>query len=153
ERTESRACRGRGAIAKQFRDAEVKQFGFAVCVDEDVARLDVAMYDELTVRRLYGIEDLEKQTQASAQIEVVFARVERDRAALDIFHHEEWRPVRVAADIEQTGDIRMAQAAEDALFEREARAQVAGVVDQQLDRDRFRERAIGAFRAIHAAHA
>ena len=47
----------------------------------------------------------------------------------------------------------MAEGAEDALFQCEPCAQVAGVEQYELDRDGFCECTVGPFAAIHAAHA
>ena len=105
------------------------------------------------MRRLHGIEDGHEHGDARAQIQRVLVRIGRDRRSVDIIHDQIRRAVAIAADVQQRGDIRMCQRAENALLQRETAAQVARVEQQEFDRDEFVERAIGAARAIHAAHA
>jgi hypothetical protein len=105
------------------------------------------------MRHLHGIENLAKQCDARTQIEPAIVNVTRDRQSFDVFHHQIRRAVRVLAGVEQARDIRMAQRTENALFQSEARAQVARVEQQQFDRHGFCERAICPLRAIDRAHA
>jgi hypothetical protein len=99
---------------EQPRDAEIEQFGFAVAVDEDVGRLEIAMDDEPAVRILDRGADLEEQFDARAQGERMRVAPAVEPFAIDVFHGQERHAVGAAAGIDEMRDVRMAERGEDA---------------------------------------
>ena len=59
------------------------------------------MHDQLAVCALHRIENRQKQLDAPGDAQLAFADVARNRDAIDIFHDEIGRTVRVATDVEQ----------------------------------------------------
>src|SRR5687768_17712219 len=70
------------SLLQQLGDAEVEQARLAVAVDQDVARLEVAVHDQPRVRMRDGTRHLQEQTQAIVQPEAALARSEEHTSEL-----------------------------------------------------------------------
>ena len=77
-------------------DAEVRDPGAALAVDEDVLRLQVAMDDPVLVRELRAGEDLADDLERLADREPAADQV-LERCALDVLHRDEVPTVGLAA--------------------------------------------------------
>ena len=82
-------CVGGNRIGRQLRDAEVEQLRNAVVGDEHVRRFDVAMNDEIAMRVLHGVAELEEEAQSRVERQRALAAIDVDRRALDVLHREE----------------------------------------------------------------
>src|SRR4029079_13397257 len=123
--------------------------------DEDVPRLDVAVDDEVLVRRVDGAADVDEQAQSRCDVEPVAIAVGSDRQTVDVLHHQIWKlPFRRAA-VEQLRDVRMTQRGEDLPLSDEAPVELLGVgaVAQELDRDLAAVLAVDALGEVYDAHA
>ena len=92
---------------EQLGDAEVEQLGPAVICDQDIARFDVPVDDQVLVRVLHGRANGPEQLQSIDHREPVAIAVLIDRHALDVVHHEVGRSVLGGAAVEQLGDVRV----------------------------------------------
>ncbi|HEY0178894.1 MAG TPA: hypothetical protein VGC30_04575 [Dokdonella sp.] len=145
-----RAWRGR---VEQLRDAEVEQLHGAGGVDEDVGRLQVAVDDQVAVRIGDGLADLSEQRESFGERRAPFVAVVAQRTSFDEFHHRVRTALRRRAAVEQARDARMVEPREDVALGMEAAALAVGLAAQQLQRDAMLERAVGALRRVHLAHA
>jgi hypothetical protein len=136
-------------------DAEVEEFRFAVGRDEDVRRLDVAVHDEIPVRVLHGVGDLDDERDALAHAEPARVAPAVDRLALDIFHREIRRVVVGDAAVVQRGDVRVRKARERFALAQEPALHVGirELAADQLQRNAMLELPVGALGKEHAAHA
>jgi hypothetical protein len=109
-RRERRQARLRFVVpVEQLGDAEVEQLDLAICCHEHVRRLEVAVHDQRAMRRFDGAANLEEQTNTSAQVEAVFARVVRDRSALDEIERDVGQTVVGNAAFDQSRNAGMLQ--------------------------------------------
>ena len=125
-----------------------------VDADEDVARLDVAVHDEVGVCVGDRLEHVEKQAQARLHAERVLVAVAVDGLPIDVLEHEVRLAIRGDTGVGEAGDVRMRQPREDASFAPEAlfaRAPHDRDV-QQLDRRAPDEPAVAALGQPHASH-
>src|SRR4051794_35471107 len=153
---------GSGQMARFVRrpcDAEVRDGHTAVRADEDVARLDVAVYDAGLVRRLQRICRLRDHRQGAVNVECTLASEHcRQRLARDELHHEggEWCVVvRCLAVVENGRDVRIGKGGGMLRLSTEPLDEVgvAGVLGaQDLHRDGAFEGGVGGFPDVtHAA--
>ena len=140
---------------EQLRDPEVEELHLPRGRDEDVPRLDVAVDDEVLVRRIDCAADVDEQAQARRDVEPVAIAVRRDRQTVDVLHHEIRELSFGRTAVEQLRDVRMTQRGEDLPLGEEAPVELLGVgaVAQELDRDLAAELAVDALGEVHHAHA
>ena len=60
----------------------------AIAVDEDVAGLQVAMHDQMSMGVLHAVADLAEQRQARPHVQLVLLAVVGERHAVHVFHHQ-----------------------------------------------------------------
>src|SRR5207253_9461090 len=78
-----------GAIgAEQLGDTEVQELRRAVFGDQDVARFDVPMNDQVLMRVLHSRADRAKELEPLLSRELVLIAVNIYRQTLDVFHDE-----------------------------------------------------------------
>ena len=126
-----------------------------VPVEQEVGRLDVAVDDSVTMRRIERrrrlLEPLERQADF---LGTVLSDPLLERAAGQVLHDDEG-PLRVLADVEDRDDVWLSgQPRRRQRFAREPLADriVARIaLGEHLDRDRAPERRIGC--AVDLAHA
>ena len=142
------------AIVEELGDAEVEQLHRPVARDQDVAGLDVAVYDQIGVRVAHGAQHLEEQPHALLDGQGVVLRVDIDRLSINVFQHEVRLTVGGHARVEEPRDPRVGEpgqhrplAAESFLAEGTQAGQV-----EELDRRSSLESSVGAPREPHRAH-
>ncbi len=149
-----RTVQGRLAL-QQLGDAEIEQLYVAIDADEHVARLDVAVHDEIGMSMGDGCQHVEKEPQARLGAEPAIVTVAIDALAIDVLEHEVGLAGRRHAGIDQVRDVRMPHARQDRTFAPEPL--FAGSADdggiQQLDCGQSFEPAVAALRQPDAAHA
>ena len=72
-----------GGIFQQLGNAKVQKLHLAVTVNEDVARLEIPVHDEIPMEIAHRIGDLEKEPQHLLGRERLFGAVPCDRPAID----------------------------------------------------------------------
>ncbi len=114
---------------------EVQKLDLAVRIDEHVGRFDVPMHDQVGMRMSNGREHVEEQTQARLDVEVLAVAVTVDLLALDVLEHEIGLTRRRYARVDQTRNVRMCKAGQNAALAPEAlfpgTADEAGVQELQ----------------------
>ena len=117
--------------------------------------LQVAMHDEVAVRRRDRVAAVLQELEARLDGETPRPAVLRDRLALDELHHEVRPPVLGRAAVEEPRDVRVLEAREDAPLAGEAREDFVRrhAASQELDRDALVEEAVGALGEEDLAHA
>ena len=149
DRAKERYVRGDG----RSHEAEVRELGVAVLVDEDVFRADVAVDDALAMGGGQRIGKLHREALAIGNRDGAPAQACPQRRPFHQFHHDERQAVHDAR-IEHSHDVWVNQAAGGSRRRHEALAEggVVGVaVGEHLDRDRSFEEAV--VRAIGRAEA
>ena len=139
-------------VVEELRDAEVEQPRCAAAIDEDVARLDVAMNDQLLMRVLQRGRNLEDETHAVAHREL--ARVGRERHAVDQLHHQVRQAIVGRAAIEQADDAAVIERGEQLALVAQPGDQQRRCRDrpQDLDRDIADVLGVIARGAVDGAH-
>ena len=100
---------------QQLGDTEIEQFDPASFADQDIARLEIAMDNEVAVSVMDRVTDGEKGAQAILQ-QRLGHRVQQG-ASLDVFHGEPRSQAIVSkATVDQPSDAVMAKAGEDLAF-------------------------------------
>ena len=148
-----RGGRPAAAAVDQLGDAEVEQLGFALVVDQDVARLDVAMHDQVAVCMRDRGADLAEQHEARAQRQRLARAPVGDRGAVDVVDRHPRLPERVDAGVDEARDVGVRQPREDAAFAGEPLRERGDAAAHALDRDALLDRAVGAFAEPDVAHA
>ena len=120
---------------------------------EDVARLQIAVDDELAVRVGDGVADLREQRQPGLDAQVVAVGVGRDGLAFHVLHREEGAPVVRCPAIQEPRDAGVLQPREDPPLGAEPREEaVRQPGAHELERDPLLERPVGALRQHDGAH-
>src|SRR5262249_33667065 len=94
----------------------------------DVRRLQVAVYDALTVRVIERVGDLDRVPHDLRDGKRTADQAMRERLAVDVFHDQERLPAGLAAVV-QRADVRMIQVRDGARFPLETRAAGRAVGD------------------------
>ncbi len=147
--------RALAVAGQQLGDAEIDELDAAVVADEHVARLQVAVHDQIAVRVLDRTADVDEQRQALARAQALAFAMRKKIVAADEFEGEKRRPGRRESGIEQLRDVRVLQPRQDALLAQKTPALVRSVhVDaQQLQCDGLRAAGQFALGLEHAGHA
>ena len=114
-------------------DAEVEQLELAPIRDQDVARLQVAMHDEMLVGELHGLAQRLEQPEPRVDVELAALAVGVERLAVDVLHHQEGEAGLGRAAVVEAGDVRVLEAREDLPFCQEASPRI--VTGQPLAQD------------------
>jgi hypothetical protein len=150
------SVRSPGAVPgwSNLRDAEVKQPRHAVCRDQHIARLDVAMDDQILVRVSDRGADTLEQLQALGDRQVPSIAVLVDRLALDELHDEVGQAVVGRPSVEQARDVGVIESGQDLALAAESLDDVVRVqpAPEDLDRDTLLERVVGPRGQINASH-
>ena len=144
-----------GLVLEQLGDPEVEQLDHAVGADQDVARLDVAVHDQVAVGMRHRGQDVVEQREAPFDVEAALVAVAGDGLPGDEVEHQVRLPGRRHAGVDEARDVRVRQSRQDGAFALEPLA--AGVAQhrpvQQLDGDEAADALVGAPRPPHAAAA
>jgi RNA polymerase sigma-70 factor, ECF subfamily len=107
-------------IGKDFRDAEIEQLRTAIRRDEDVARLEIAVNDQVAVREPDSVAHAQENVRTRGQPETVHIRVAIHRPALDKLHHEVGTSIGGRAAVQNAGDVGMLQTSDNPALSTEA---------------------------------
>jgi len=141
-----------GGHIQDLGDAEVEQFRFSVGGDQDIARLQVAMHDQIPVQIGGGRADLEEQCDLLPHAQTRGKNV--DGFAIDVFHGQKRLAARQMAGIQHASDVRVSQRCEYLPFLEEPLAlRVARARRKQFHGQALGDFAVGAFGQINHAHA
>ncbi|HRD98964.1 MAG TPA: hypothetical protein PLA97_21505 [Rubrivivax sp.] len=141
-------------LAQQLRHAEVQQHRVPVLAHQHIARLDVAVHDQLTVRVAHRTAHLFEQGQHRFQIQPPIAAIAVQRVTLDVFHHQVGSSGRCGAAVQQPCDVRVVQLGQDLPFVRELGQRCfAAEAAQQLDGGTLFVQSVAALGQHHPAHA
>ena len=144
----------REARLEQLGDAEVQELRRAVRRDQDVARLEVPVDDEVLMGVLDGRAHLAEQHEPWLERERPRLAVGVEGNALDALHHDVGHAILGGPAVQQPRDVGMIQGRQDAplleepLHQRAARRSAA----HDLDRHLLLEGGIGALREVHHGH-
>ncbi len=135
-------------------DAEVEELRRAVRRDQDVVGLQVAVDDEVLVRVLDGGAHFHEQGEAIPRIEAPLVAIQRDRASIDVLHHQVGLTLRGRAAVEDGRDVRVLQERQDLTLLAKPPLGVlrGGAAAHQLQSDRLLERVVVTDRPIDGAH-
>src|SRR3970282_1264848 len=140
---------------EELGNAKVEQLGLALGRDQDVARLEVAVYHLVPVRVLYRGTDIEEEAQPRIDRQALLIAIPIDRRAFDVLHHEIQTAVRRDAAVDQRGNVRMLEAGQGLAVLEETTPQVCvatRTASHQLDRDAPIELFVVALGPVHRAH-
>jgi hypothetical protein len=155
--SERRPRRGVGGAAvgrvEQLGDAEVEQLHPAVAADQDVARLQVAMDDEVPVRVGDGVADLAEKPQPLLEVVAARSAVRDEGRAFDVFEHRVGPAVRRHAAVEDPRDPRVLETGEDLALGVETLELPRRLAAQHLDRHQLLEGAVDAGGGVDLARA
>ncbi len=140
---------------EELGDAEVEEFGSAGMVDEDVAGLDVAMNDKISMGVLDGAEDGEEEAETVFGAEFEGFGVVCDPGSVDILHDEIGNVFGGGAAVEEASDIGMLEAGEDLAFATETLENELGIEAglDEFDGDLGFVLFVGSGGEIDSAHA
>ena len=97
-------------------NAEIEDFGLARFLDQDVARLQVAMNDGLIVSVLHRVAHLGQKLEARPSVEASTAGILIQGHPADHFHGDEWPAVVTHARFIDLGDTEMLEPGQDLCF-------------------------------------
>ncbi len=123
--------------------------------DENVRRLDIAMYDQQPMRGLDRVTHVDDQAQTRANVELRRIGVVGDRCAVDVFHHQIRNASFGNAGVDKTRDVRVIERCQQLPFAQEQTLLELGVqtTPQQLHGDALRHVASFTFGEEHGGHA
>ena len=141
---------------EELGDPEIEQLRDAVGGDQDVARLEVAVDDQVLVGEVDRRADLPEELAAARWVgsfRVVAILV--DRLPLDVLHDEVGAAVLGGAAVEQLGDVRVVEVGEDLALGAEAADDLVRVhaAPDELEGDLLLELLVGPLRQVDRAHA
>jgi hypothetical protein len=144
-----------GIRVDQLRNPEVEQLDVTVDADQHVARLDVAMDDQVGVRVSDGLEHVEEQAQPRLDAQRARVAILVDGLAVDVLENEIGLPGLRDARVDQMRDAWVSEPREERAFAPEPL--FAGAIDQrdvqELDRGLTFEAAVTAVGEPDAAAA
>ena len=91
-----------------FGDAKVQDFDGATIDEKNVRRLDVAVDDELGMRRSKAFGDLHRDVEDKERIATALRQPLFERLALEQLHDDEW-PATALAKVVDRADVGMAE--------------------------------------------
>src|SRR5258707_9406512 len=139
---------------ENLRHPEIEQLGNALFGDEDVAGLDVAVDNQVSVRILHRAADFGKQLEPARNGETVRVAIAVDALAIDVLHHKVGQAFFGCSAIQQRGDVRMYERGENLPLVPKAgddEFRVHPALDD-LDRYLLAVRLVHPFGEVHRAH-
>src|SRR4030095_8975311 len=97
-------------------DTEVEQLHRTVGGDEDVGRLEVAMYYQMAMGVLNRLAHRAEQLEPLSNTRSVRGAIVGERNTLDVLHDEPWRSVREGIRVVQAGDRRVIEVSKGTLL-------------------------------------
>ena len=96
-------------IAHQFGGAKIEQLDGAVRGHQYVGGLEVAVDNQVPVRKLHGLAYLKKKPDSRLHRQPAIGAISIPKLTVDVFHHQVRRAARSHAAIEQASDIGMSE--------------------------------------------
>ena len=141
-------------VFEQLGNAKIEQFHLAVMPDQDVRGLEIPVHDQVGVGVSYRLQHVEKQPDTRFDTELAAIAVAVDVVALNVLEDEIGLSGLRYSGIDQFGDIRVRQTAENDAFALESF--LAGSPDQRefekLHRYFSLKPRVVSFRQPDAAH-
>ncbi len=139
---------------ENLRHAEIEELGNAFFGNEDVAGLDVAVDNQVSVRILHRAAHRGKQLEPARNGETVRVAIGVEVLAIDVLHHEVGQTFFGCSAIQQRGDVRMRERGENLPLVAKARDDEfrAHPALDDLDRNLLVVRLVHAFGEVHRAH-
>lgn len=134
-------------------DAEIQQMCPPCGIHQHVARLDVAMHDQLFVRMCQRGGNLPEHVQTRGKVGVGIAQPRVQAHAGDVIGHQIGTTLGCGAGVQQAHDAWMMQSGQQAALGFDAFAQRRVVIADEFDRDLLLEQAIGTFAQPDLSHA
>ena len=134
-------------------DAKVQQLDVALCGDQHIAGLQIAVHQQVAVRMRHGIRQLQEELQSRVYRKAFAGLV--DGPAPHVFHHEVGQTVGRAAGVDEVRDVRVLQPRQRLLLLRKPRQHGHAVhaALEHLHRHLAAVGAISAFGQPHVPHA
>src|SRR4029077_1773396 len=135
-------------------DPEIEQLRLPFCVRQNVTGLDVAMNNQIPMRKFHRVADLQKELQSLTRRQLLRNCKSSHRCADNVVHDEVGQTIVGRACIEQPRDIWVIELGQDLAFRSEAVQDLSRVSAsiQHLDRDLFLTLTISALRQENCAH-
>src|SRR4029077_6658018 len=139
---------------QELGDPEIEQLRLPFCVRENVAGLDVAMNNQIPMRKFHRVADLQKELQSLTRRQLLRNCKSSHRRADNIVHDEVGQTIVGRAGIEQPRDIWGIEPGQDLAFRSETPQNLSrvGASIQYLDRDLFLKLTISALCQENCAH-
>src|SRR6478672_5605839 len=139
---------------KELGDPEIEQLRLPFGVRHNVAGLDVAMNNQIPMRKLHRGADLQKQLQSLTRRQLLRDCKSSHRCADDVVHDEVGQTIAGRACIEEPRDIWVIEPGQDLAFRSETAQDLSrvGASIQYLDRDLFLKLTISALCQENGAH-
>jgi hypothetical protein len=103
-------------VLEQLGNPKIEQFHLAVAANQNVRRLKVAVHNQVRVRIGDRLQDVEKQPDTGLDTQSLLIAVAVDVVALDMLENEIGLSGVRYPRIDQFGDIRVRQSAENDAF-------------------------------------
>src|SRR2546428_12805449 len=139
---------------QELGDPEIEQPRLPFCVRQNVAGLDVAMNNQIPMRKFYRVADLQKELQSLTRRQPLRDCKPGHRCADNVVHDEVGQTIVGRACIEQPRDIWVIESGQDLAFRSETAQDLSrvGASIQYLDRNLFLKLTIGTLRQKNCAH-
>src|SRR5262249_48329244 len=139
---------------QELRNPEIEQLRFPFCVRQNITRLDVAMNNQIPMRKFNGGADLQKQNQSLLRRQPMRDCKSSHRCADNVVHDEVGQTIVGCACIEQPCDIWVIEPGKDLAFRSESAQNLSrvGASIQYLNSDLLLKLTIGALRQKNYAH-
>src|SRR5579883_757612 len=137
-----------------FGNAEIQQFGHAVRRDQNIARLQVAMNDQVLMSIVDRRTDGSEQLQAAGDVERVLVAMSINGRALYQLHDNVGNAIVGGATIQQASNVRVVETGQDLALIAKALPDEVRIEPpaHHLDRDLAVEGAVGPDRAVNLPH-
>jgi hypothetical protein len=112
---------------EELGDTEIEQLRLPFSVRQNIARLNVAMNNQIPMRKFNRRADLQKQLQSLTRRQFFRDGKSSHRCADNVVHDEVRQTIVGRACIEQTRDIWMIELGQDLAFRSEAAQDFSGV--------------------------
>ncbi len=142
-------------LAEQPCDAEIQQPHGAVVIDQDVVRLQIAVYHQLRVRVLHRRAHVQKQPHAGGDGEALFVAPCGDVASAHELQREPRATTLRHAAVDETRQMRVIQPCQNPPLAQETHLHIVEIepAPDQLQRDFLLKVRTFALAPIHHAHA
>src|SRR5262245_6755609 len=141
-------------FCQELGDTEIEQLRFPFRLHQDVAGLNVAMNNQIPMRKFNRGADLQKQLQALTRRQSLRNCKSGHRRADNVVHDEVGQTIVGRACIEQPGDVWMIEFGQDLAFRSETAQDLSrvGASIQYLNRNLFLKLTISTLCQENCAH-